>query len=271
MCQGPHGNRPHHSYLVPPAPDTHTPHILRMENALSGLKLPDPFFPGMTRLVLVPRPVPPPPEDTGVEPKLSALFPDEAWTRSCPLRSWLQLLERTMGPQVVGWASLKSLSFRNHSWKGRRGWQGRASSWAAARTRSRLFRGRIAVPGEPGRGWEGPGGRSLGRATIGPPFSPTRPAAVPAPGSRTCPRTAAPPAGPELALPELHAVGGLAPTFGCERLCCSPSPHLSPGGAALASALFRPHSASFPSLHPWQRSPGPGTRQPERSILSGWC
>lgn len=68
---------------------------------------------------------------------------------------------------------------------------------------------------------------------IGPPFSPTRPAAEPAPGSRTCPRIAAPPAGPELALPELRAVGGLAPTFGCERLCCSPSPPPTVGSSGL--------------------------------------
>lgn len=132
----------------------------------------------MTRLVLVPRPVPPPPPRGHKHGTRLRPVPRRSPASLLPLRSWLRLSERTMGPQVAGWASLKSVSFRNQSLNGRRGCQGRASSWAAARTRSGLCRGGIAVPGEP---WAGLGGS--GRAQSG--AGNDRPALQPHPACRS--------------------------------------------------------------------------------------
>lgn len=173
---------------------------------------------------------------------------------------------------------MKSLSFRNHSLNGKRGWRGRASSWAAARTGSGLCRGGIAVPGEPWAGLGGPGRAREDRVSGGhdrprPSFSPTLDSAPP--GLPQCPHWAVAPAPalrrPRLArsslCPSCARSGGLAPTFGCEPLCCAPSPSVGSSGLC----LIPPSSPSFPSLHPWQRSLGPRTAQPERSILSGWC
>lgn len=163
---------------------------------------------------------------------------------------------------------MKSLSFRSHSLNGRRGWQGRASSRAAARTRNRLCGSGIAVPGELWAGLGGSGRAQPGRATIGPPFCPTRPAAVPALDSLTCP--------PHCGAPGWHDArsaraslcsGALRPPLAVSGFVALPIPRW----AALASALFRP--PRHPSLHfiPG-RSPGVRVQlQPERSILLGWC
>lgn len=164
---------------------------------------------------------------------------------------------------------MKSLSFRSHSLNGRGRWQGRASSWAAARIRNELCRSGIAVPREPRAGLGG-----SGRAQ--PWAGNDRPALQPRPACRSA-QAGQPHLPPHCGAPGWHGArsarasrcrGALRPPLAVNRFVALPTPRW----AVLASALFPPlHSASLPSLHPWQKCSVRVQLQPERSILLGWC